>query len=54
MSPVLNALLCGLVGSLLVSGVLLASLIYTAREYLLEKTYQLRRKQFNDPQDPKH
>ena len=53
MSPVLDVLLCALVGSLLVSGVLLASLIYVARQYLSEKTYQLRREQFFDPQDPK-
>ena len=54
MSPVLNVLLCGLVGSLLVSSWLLASLIYSAKEYFLEKTRQLRREQHSDPQDPKH
>ena len=54
MSPVLNVLLCALVGSLLVSGVLLGSLISAARDYFLEKTWQLRREQHSDPQDPKH
>lgn len=54
MSPVLNVLLCGLVASLLVSSCLLASLIYAAREYLSEKTWQLRREQHSDLQDPKH
>ena len=54
MSPVLNALLCALVGSLLVSSFFLGSLIVAARDYFLEKIWQLRREQFNDPQDPKH
>lgn len=54
MSPVLDVLLCALVGSLLVSSWLLASLIYSAKEYFSEKTRQLRREQYSDPQDPKH
>ena len=40
---VLVVLLCALVGSLLVSSCLLASLICCAKEYLQEKTRQLRR-----------
>lgn len=54
MSPVLNALLCALVASLLVSSWFLASLIVTVRDYFAEKTRQLRREQHSDPQDPKH
>ena len=54
MSPVLNVLLCALVGSLLVSSCFLGSLIVTVRDYFLEKTCKLRREQFFDPKDPKH
>ena len=43
MSPVLDVLLCALIGSLLVSSCFLASLIVTARDYFSEKTRQLRR-----------
>lgn len=42
MSPVLNVLLCGICGSLLVSSWFLASLIVTVRDYYAEKTRQLR------------
>ena len=54
MSPVLNVLLCALCGSLLVSSWLLASLIYSAKEYLSEKTRLLRGGLFLEPKDPKH
>ena len=53
MSPVLNCLLCALIGSLLVSSWFLASLIVTVRDYFSEKTRQLRLKQHLDPTDPK-
>ena len=53
MSPVLNVLLCALIGSLLVSSWFLASLIVTAREYLSEKTLQLRRQEYSDLTDRK-
>ena len=53
MSPVLNVLLCGLIGSLLVSSCFLASLIVTARDYFSEKTRQLRRQECSDLTDRK-
>lgn len=54
MSFALELLIGMLIGSLLVINFFLGQLIVTLTTHFSEKTRQLRREQYSDPQDPKH